>query len=215
MTDKREMMHGVRQYDNETGRFLSVESLWEKYISLSPYHYCMNNPVSTVDVNGKDLKVVFRALGTYSIFDPGHIAIAVVVPDPKNYTLGLDIKSSWSFTPRNNGVSLYAAITGTESRQANIEADIKDATIVLDIKTDSKFDNILSGLIEARTQENELYKLFANNCAITLIQLFNSALNIYGIDFQLPVPIRAGSALEVLQKEKKNIEKAITDKSSK
>ncbi len=45
-------IHGVRQYDNETCRFLSVDPLWEKYISWSPYHYYMNNPVSVVDVGG-------------------------------------------------------------------------------------------------------------------------------------------------------------------
>lgn len=55
-------MHGVRQYDNEIGRFLSVDPLWEKYISWSPYHYCMNNPVSAVDMNGK--KVFENRYGT-------------------------------------------------------------------------------------------------------------------------------------------------------
>lgn len=31
-------------------RFASPDPLWEKYFSWSPYHYCMYNPVSTVDV---------------------------------------------------------------------------------------------------------------------------------------------------------------------
>ena len=44
--------HGVRKYDDGIGRFTSIDPLWEKYYSWSPYHYCRNNPVSFVDGNG-------------------------------------------------------------------------------------------------------------------------------------------------------------------
>ena len=43
---------GVRKYDNEIGRFTSIDPLWEKYYSWTPYHYCSNNPVSFLDVTG-------------------------------------------------------------------------------------------------------------------------------------------------------------------
>ncbi len=33
----------VRMYDNGSGRFLSIDPLWEKYLAWSPYHYCGNN----------------------------------------------------------------------------------------------------------------------------------------------------------------------------
>ena len=42
---------GVRKYD-EGGRFTSIDPLWEKYYSWSPYHYCRANPVSRIDNNG-------------------------------------------------------------------------------------------------------------------------------------------------------------------
>jgi RHS repeat-associated protein len=44
---------GVRKYEAETGRFLSTDPLWEKYRTLTPYHYCGNNPINAVDPNGK------------------------------------------------------------------------------------------------------------------------------------------------------------------
>ena len=44
--------HGVRKYDDGIGRFTSIDPLWEKYYSWSPYHYCRNNPVWAVDGNG-------------------------------------------------------------------------------------------------------------------------------------------------------------------
>ncbi len=31
----------------------SSNSLWENYYAWTPYHYCGNNPVSKVDLNGK------------------------------------------------------------------------------------------------------------------------------------------------------------------
>jgi RHS repeat-associated protein len=43
---------GVRKYDNEIGRFTSIDPLWEKYYSWTPYHYCSNNPVMGSDPGG-------------------------------------------------------------------------------------------------------------------------------------------------------------------
>ena len=52
--------HGVRKYDNISGRFLSIDPLphawvWEKYLSWTPYQYAGNNPVSFLDGNGLTL----------------------------------------------------------------------------------------------------------------------------------------------------------------
>jgi len=47
--------HGVRKYDDEIGRFTSIDPLWEKYYSLTPYQYAGNNPVSFLDGNGKEI----------------------------------------------------------------------------------------------------------------------------------------------------------------
>lgn len=46
---------GVRYYDSEalTG-WLSVDSMMDKYPSLSPYNYCAWNPVKLVDPDGEE-----------------------------------------------------------------------------------------------------------------------------------------------------------------
>src|SRR5690606_4119438 len=62
--------HGVRQYDPEIGGFGAIDPLWEKYRSLTPYHYAANNPVSlsdpdgrkTVSIHGVDAEQVTREL---------------------------------------------------------------------------------------------------------------------------------------------------------
>ncbi|PKL81286.1 MAG: hypothetical protein CVV25_00645 [Ignavibacteriae bacterium HGW-Ignavibacteriae-4] len=45
--------HGVRKYEYETGRFISIDPLWTSYYGWTPYQYSANNPINNVDVNGK------------------------------------------------------------------------------------------------------------------------------------------------------------------
>ncbi|MBX3043274.1 MAG: RHS repeat-associated core domain-containing protein [Ignavibacteriae bacterium] len=53
--------HGVRKYDYETGRFNSIDPLWEKYFGWTPYQYCMNNPIWAKDWDG--MKIFENASG--------------------------------------------------------------------------------------------------------------------------------------------------------
>jgi len=43
---------GARNYDSETGRFLSVDPLFEAFSSITPYHYAYNSPVQFKDPSG-------------------------------------------------------------------------------------------------------------------------------------------------------------------
>ncbi len=45
-------LFGVRNYDKQTGRFLSVDPLWESFRNYTPYHYSYNNPISFKDPTG-------------------------------------------------------------------------------------------------------------------------------------------------------------------
>jgi hypothetical protein len=46
---------GARMYDSRLGKFLSLDPLMDKYVSYSPYSFCLDNPIRFVDVEGKTI----------------------------------------------------------------------------------------------------------------------------------------------------------------
>jgi len=56
--------YGARMYDNQIGRFNGVDALADKYVSWSPFAYCLNSPIIFVDPAGKDVKPSKAFLGT-------------------------------------------------------------------------------------------------------------------------------------------------------
>ena len=58
--DKKELNwydYGARHYDAATGRFTAIDPMTEKYFEISPYTYCVNNPIKFVDPNGKKIVI--------------------------------------------------------------------------------------------------------------------------------------------------------------
>jgi len=50
--------YGARYLDPTGAMWLSVDPMWEKYAGMSPYNYCMGNPVKLVDPDGEDVVTV-------------------------------------------------------------------------------------------------------------------------------------------------------------
>jgi RHS repeat-associated protein len=48
--------YGARQHDPILARWDRIDPLCEKYYSVSPYVYCMNNPVRFIDPDGREVK---------------------------------------------------------------------------------------------------------------------------------------------------------------
>jgi RHS repeat-associated protein len=48
--------YGARYLDPTGAMWLSVDPMWEKYAGMSPYNYCMGNPVKLVDPDGREIE---------------------------------------------------------------------------------------------------------------------------------------------------------------
>ena len=48
---------GARQQDPTVGQFTSMDPMCEKYYNVSPYAYCMGNPIRYVDMHGDSISV--------------------------------------------------------------------------------------------------------------------------------------------------------------
>ncbi len=46
--------YGMRDYDQQIGRFFRIDPISEKFYYLSPYQYCSNNPIKNVDLDGAE-----------------------------------------------------------------------------------------------------------------------------------------------------------------
>lgn len=50
--------YGARMYDSQLGSWTSVDPLAEKYYNVSPYVYCMNNPINIIDTDGRRIQTL-------------------------------------------------------------------------------------------------------------------------------------------------------------
>ncbi len=52
--------YGARNYDPSIGRWMNVDPLAEKYPNISPYVYVANNPINSIDPDGRDIIFLTR-----------------------------------------------------------------------------------------------------------------------------------------------------------
>ncbi len=157
--------HGVRKNDYETGRFNSVDPLFEKYMGWSPYQYSMNNPIWAKDWNGRDIIVLLDKQGASGA---GHMAV-LIGNDNDGWKLysknGTDENSGFQ------GKSEYQA--GEEKNTFKTLNDFISNTKPLQIKYDVGFqistttdeDNKMKTAAEAQVKSD--YHLIHNSCADT------------------------------------------------
>jgi hypothetical protein len=59
----------ARWLDETAPSFTTPDPLAEKYYSISPYAYCLNNPIRYVDPDGRSTWVMSNGDGTYRVFN--------------------------------------------------------------------------------------------------------------------------------------------------
>lgn len=89
---------GERQYDPRLGRWMSIDPLFKKYPSLSPYNYAVNSPIFVIDPDGGDVIVLSAPNGAGGF---GHAAVLI----------GND-KDGWTLFSKNG---TYGSVQGSAS----------------------------------------------------------------------------------------------------
>lgn len=168
--------------------WLSVDPLADKYPSISPYAYCVWNPVKLVDPDGKEFADFFDHKGNYLGNDGKNDGKVYMLKkefraktENKNVNWGgtLDtkhveqLKSNSDEITMNSDIGmlsrlLYAEFRGQSSAEQRVCADI-----VLNRVEDGRYPNSLAGVIEkenhfSSVRENDGNNKYYKNPASTL-----------------------------------------------
>ena len=191
-------MHGLDLYDSEArcydsllGRTTTMDPLAEKYYSLSPYTWCVGNPVKNIDLHGDTVAVLYKQ----DII--GHLALLIQNEKGKwvyysyngipifEFTHGSlggkpyhDLGSKTFNSPEDFMNSTYTR-KGNEEEVRNDEINNYGYDEAYTIPTDSKQDNKIRSAFLSEAKKP--YYLFSHQCA-QVVQNALSAGNIKSID---------------------------------
>ena len=182
--------YSARMYSPAIGRFMTMDPLAEKYYSLSPYAYCMNNPVRYVDLKGDSVRVYTETNRE------GHTWMSVgegddmVVYSYGRYN-GTNKGPDGSSNTLSNGPGVLLRLTGEEAKTYNegkaaagmsvfVVTDVADETIAnaMDEKFNSSttipdnpnskyYNNPSAHVIDE-------YSLTSNNCTTIVSDALNN-----------------------------------------
>ena len=155
---------GARYYASDLSIWLSVDPMSDKYLSLSPYVYCANNPVKLVDPNGEEIVGTDGKAVTYSYDEQGKVVWSKNASD--------DIKRI--------GNAMLQTETGKEqldkaiSSQTKITFQIKDRREKSTIMGDAQYDipKEYDGITELKSATINIYEQsikdhLLSNCKVT------------------------------------------------
>lgn len=216
-----DQMHGLNLYDYSArymeptlGRFTTVDPLAEKYYSVSPYVYCMDNPLIYTDPSGDSVRVYTETQAT------GHTWISVgegdkmVVYSYGRYN-GTNKGPDGSFNSLANGPGVLLKLTSEEAKAYNEEkastteisvyvvTDVADKTIstILNKKFNSSSvspdkgkykDNLSAHVIDE-------YSLTSNNCTTVVSDVLNLSGSkvLQGTTFQQTSTFGTGTSISI------------------
>ena len=178
--------YGARQYYSILGRWDRMDPLCEKYYSLSPYNYCGGNPINAIDKEGKDITFLIASNGAQ-----GHGHMAVIIGNQSKYyyiTAGAANTNNRMFS--NSGQDGVLGIYQIEA----LSMDMAISTVRESDKNNSYYDGYITFFTSSKMDKEmlsialdkqqkfktgeEQYRLFTNNCADIVKDIFEEGTNV-------------------------------------
>ena len=217
--------YGARMYDAALGRFMTVDPLAEKYYPMSPYGYCLNNPIKFIDADGRLPRIYIERKGFgHAFVTVGNGDNTIVYTYGRYGELGKDKSSARNTSPTGEGVLIKLtgrdAISFIQDQMLANEAVGYEFTKGSDELVSKHFDNQLdnSNKIPQKGKyagkENakviDEYNLFINNCATTSIKGIQEGVK-KDLDLKdSKAPASLGDRLKVMSKEDEHSIRRIT-----
>ena len=151
---------GARMYDPLTARWTAQDPLAEKYYAVSPYAYCLGNPIVNIDAQGDSVRVYIETIGL------GHTWISAGEGDSMVlYTYGR-YDHTYKGNPLSNGPGVLVRLSGDKAKEFNDEkqAQGKMSVFTLPDVKDSDIMTIANALFDNSEQlPSEKSKRYAND----------------------------------------------------
>ena len=178
--------YGVRLYEPEYGRFTSVDAMWGKYVEVNPYHYSLNQPLTAIDPDGRDLIILVDVEGANRL---GHAAV-LIGNDKDGWQYrsldgSKDINRLWgtSKNKREDFDNLEEFLSNTDTK-----LDLSKYDIGFQIKEDTETDKKFLKGADSETEDKKEYDVLNHSC-IDVVSGALEAAGYWGGDRGQDVPI--------------------------
>ena len=165
---------GARMYDPATARWTAIDPMAEKYYSVSPYAYCLGNPIENIDVHGDSVRVYIETVGLGHTWISAGEGMEMVV-----YTYGR-YDHTYKGNPLSDGPGVLVRLSGDKAKEFNDhkQSEGKMTVFTLPDVNDNDIMNIANELFDSSGQlPSERSKRYANDPDAHIIDeysLFNN-----------------------------------------
>ena len=161
---------GARMYNPAIARWTAADPLSEKYYDISPYVYCLGNPIVNIDVKGDSVRVYIETVGL------GHTWISAGEGDEMVvYTYGR-YDHTYKGNALSDGPGVLVRLSGDKAKEFNDykQSEGKMSIFTLTDVKDNDIMNIANELFDSSGQlPSERSKRYANDTDAHIIDEYS------------------------------------------